>query len=135
MEGTSQGPQINRPKPKLTLNYLAKLNRHGDVTRVLRSLIANGELADYDDELANRVHDAIEIVEGVVKLNEPQPEDDGGDCERERPGYSAKELRKALGFVRDLAEEELPHANVGTGAEVALRHIARRARESLHDND
>jgi hypothetical protein len=31
-------------------------------------LVANGELADYDDELANRVHDAIEIVEGVCLL-------------------------------------------------------------------
>ena len=37
----------------------------------------------------------------------------------------------ALKFIQDLAEEELPHAKVGTGAEVALRHIARRARETL----
>jgi hypothetical protein len=39
--------------------------------------------------------------------------------------------RQALKFIQDLAEEELPHARVGTGAEVALRHIARRARETL----
>jgi hypothetical protein len=40
-------------------------------------------------------------------------------------------LRKALQFVADLADEELPHAKVGTGAEVALRHISRRANETL----
>ena len=133
MEGVSQGPKVEQSKPRLTLDYLAGLNRHGEVVKVLRMLIANGELADYDDELANRVHDAIEIVEGVSKLNEPQPEDDPGD-ERERPGYNSSTLRAALYFVRDLAEEELPHARVGTGAKVALRHIARRAREELHDD-
>lgn len=43
----------------------------------------------------------------------------------------AKKAEAALKFVQDVAEEELPHARVGTGAEVALRHIARRARETL----
>jgi hypothetical protein len=64
----AQGPAIERPKKPLTLANLAKLNERGQVTRVLRMLVANGELSDYDDELANRVHDAIEIVEGVSKL-------------------------------------------------------------------
>jgi hypothetical protein len=40
-------------------------------------------------------------------------------------------LVKALKFCHDLADEELEYARVGTGAEVALRHIARRAKESL----
>ena len=47
------------------------------------------------------------------------------------PHSERDQLRAALGFIRDLAEEELVHAKVGTGAEVALRHIARRARETL----
>lgn len=49
-------------------------------------------------------------------------------------GKAAARIQKAeaaLKFIQDLAEEELPHAKVGTGAEVALRHIARRAREIL----
>lgn len=41
------------------------------------------------------------------------------------------EIEEALRFIRDIAEEELQHAQVGTGAEVALRHIARRAGEVL----
>lgn len=40
-------------------------------------------------------------------------------------------LRGALEFIQSLAEEELPFAQVGTGHEVALRHIERRAREAL----
>ena len=64
----AQGPRIEYPKKPLTLANLARLNKHGEVVRVLQMLLANGELADYDDELANRVHDAIEIVEGVSKL-------------------------------------------------------------------
>jgi len=70
---TSQGPKILYPKKPLTIENLAALNRHGEVTKTLRLLIANGELADYDDELANRVRDAIEIVDGVCKLaNKPE---------------------------------------------------------------
>jgi hypothetical protein len=68
MEGVAQGPKVEREKPPLTLARLASLNRYGEVTKVLKMLVANGELADYDDELANRVHDAIEICEGVRKL-------------------------------------------------------------------
>ena len=70
MSDVGQGPTVpTKPKPRPTLESLARLNRHGEVTKVLRMLIANGELADYDDELANRVHDAIEIVEGVCLLD------------------------------------------------------------------
>lgn len=42
-----------------------------------------------------------------------------------------QEVHNVLTFMQDLAEEELQFAKVGTGAEVALRHIARKARESL----
>ena len=42
-------------------------------------------------------------------------------------------LKKALEFVADIAQEELPHAKVGTGAEVALRHIHRKATQALND--
>jgi|FreactTroBogLake_1042271.scaffolds.fasta_scaffold134532_1 hypothetical protein len=82
MEGASQGPAIERPKPPLTLERLARLNRHGEVVKVLRMLLANGELADYDDELANRVYDAIEIVEGVCQLDRDGP---GLPDEQEQP--------------------------------------------------
>lgn len=37
----------------------------------------------------------------------------------------------ALKFCHDMAEEELPHAKVGSGAEVVLRHIVRRVHETL----
>lgn len=37
----------------------------------------------------------------------------------------------ALKFCRDLAEEELVHTRVGSGVEIALRHISRRATEAL----
>jgi len=66
--GVQAGPPVNYPKKPLTLTNLAEMNRYGGVTKALRLLIANGELADYDDELANRVKDAIDIVEGVCEL-------------------------------------------------------------------
>lgn len=40
-------------------------------------------------------------------------------------------LREALAFCGSLALEELAFAKVGTGAEVALRHIERKSRETL----
>ena len=66
--GAMAGPSVHYPKKPVTITNLAELNRYGSVTRTLRMLIANGELADYDDELANRVKDAIDIVEGVCEL-------------------------------------------------------------------
>lgn len=47
---------------------------------------------------------------------------------------SAEELRRALVFCRDIAAEELAHSMVGTGAEVALRHIVRKADEALKED-
>jgi hypothetical protein len=83
MDGVAQGPAPTpRPKSRPTLYSLARLNRHGEVVRVLRMLLANGEIADYDDELANRIHDAIEIVEGVCLLDR---EGEGVPDEKEQP--------------------------------------------------
>ena len=42
-------------------------------------------------------------------------------------------LQKALRFCADLANEEHANSRVGTGAEVALRHISRKAREHLSE--
>lgn len=44
---------------------------------------------------------------------------------------SVDQLIEALKFCRDIAAEELPHARVGTGAEVVLRHVRRKAEEAL----
>ncbi len=69
MEGqATQGPAIERPKLPLNIKGLAQFEYYGQVTKTLRLLLANGELADYDSELANRVKDAIDIVEGVCEL-------------------------------------------------------------------
>jgi hypothetical protein len=38
---------------------------------------------------------------------------------------------KALQFILNLAREEYPRTTVGTGVEVVLRHIIRRAEEAL----
>jgi len=43
----------------------------------------------------------------------------------------APEMIEALRFIADLTGEELEHAKVGTGAEVALRHANRRALEII----
>lgn len=40
-------------------------------------------------------------------------------------------LRSTIKWMGDLAGEELPHAKVGTGAEIVLRHIVRRVGEAL----
>lgn len=42
-----------------------------------------------------------------------------------------KKLKEALKFVQELASEEYQYAKAGTGSEVALRHIMRRADEAL----
>lgn len=38
--------------------------------------------------------------------------------------------REVIDFCGDIASEELPFAKVGTGAEVALRHIVRKVNEA-----
>lgn len=49
------------------------------------------------------------------------------------PPTIERKLRDALRFIVDLSHEELEYAQVGTGGEVALRHIHRRATEALKD--
>ena len=49
-----------------------------------------------------------------------------------KAGIELVRMRKALEFIADITEEELQYAQVGTGAEVALRHSSRRAREALN---
>lgn len=51
--------------------------------------------------------------------------------EARRKAASVDQLIEALKFCRDIAAEELPHARVGTGAEVVLRHVRRKAEEAL----
>ena len=69
-DGVQRGPAVEYAQKPLTLESLAKLNEHDRVVRALEHLLANGELDDYDDELANRVRDAIRIVRGVTVLGE-----------------------------------------------------------------
>jgi hypothetical protein len=42
-----------------------------------------------------------------------------------------KKLRDALRFIAELAQEAYGDVKQGTGEEIALRHIMRRAREAL----
>lgn len=67
-EGVSQGPPVEFPKPEITLAYLASLNKYDEVGKVLEWLTRNGELRDYDDEIANRIEDAKTIIRGVMQL-------------------------------------------------------------------
>lgn len=68
MSETAAYTPPSMPPSPLTLESLAKLNEYDETARTLERLIANGELADYDDEIANRVKDAIKIVRGVTIL-------------------------------------------------------------------
>lgn len=54
--------------PPSHLRLLAQLNEYDKIGRALATLVANGELSDYDDELANRVRDAIRVVRGVNRI-------------------------------------------------------------------
>lgn len=51
------------------LERLAELNRYDSVGRVLDCLLQNGELADYDSEIANRIADAAKIVRAVTVMH------------------------------------------------------------------
>jgi hypothetical protein len=42
-------------------------------------------------------------------------------------------LLRALQFCLDMADEEYPHQLTNPGAEIVLRHIARKCREALAD--
>ena len=64
-------------------------------------------------------------------LTEPSREIDEEIALMLVPRAQHEALMAALQFVHDIAAEELPHVRVGTGAEVALRHIKRRTGEAL----
>lgn len=69
------GPSVSFPDPmdgdtETVIRNLAKLNSYDRCGKFLERLIADGELADYDDELANTVRIAIRICRGVVTLAE-----------------------------------------------------------------
>jgi hypothetical protein len=40
-------------------------------------------------------------------------------------------MAEALDFIASLASEEYEYCQIGTGAEVALRHIIRKARAAI----
>ena len=93
MEGTQQPPTVETDERKCTchpddnpplpctrnfalnecraaeLAKLAELNRYDAIGRTLDRFLANGELADYDDEIANRVTEAAQIVRAVARMH------------------------------------------------------------------
>lgn len=56
-----------------TTRLIALYENHRDVLRVLDMITANGNLRDYDDELANRVEDAKDIVRHWANMVRPRP--------------------------------------------------------------
>ncbi len=68
-DGCEQGPMQDdvaiataERSPEEQLREAISRNRYDSINRVLRMFLANGELADYDSELANRVRDAIDVI-------------------------------------------------------------------------
>jgi hypothetical protein len=78
-------------------------------------------------------HYGIENVEAVYQANAELIVTAVNSFESNQKQLAA--LREALKFCRDLAGEELAYARVGTGAEVALRHIERKANEALSEEE
>jgi hypothetical protein len=81
-----------------------------------------------------RLRSGLDDVVQPAKLRYAQPwEADSGRRLREAvmTPDQYESLITALKFCRDLADEELPHVPVGTGAEVVLRHIRRKCDETL----
>jgi hypothetical protein len=78
----------------------------------------------------------ISVLCNAVRLGrEYESEWDGAIKTHNALEARVTQLEKALQFCRDLASEELPFATVGTGGEVALRHIERRARITLETKE
>lgn len=67
-----QGPRIERTDLPLTLERLADLNKYDRVGRAIDALLANGELSDCDDELANSLRIAKTICQGVLALTKSE---------------------------------------------------------------
>jgi hypothetical protein len=60
-------------RKRRALRTVALYENSRDVLRVLDALTANGNLRDYDDEMANRVEDAKDIVRAFVAMFEAMP--------------------------------------------------------------
>lgn len=75
----AQAPRDETPPKPITLESLAELNRYDIIGRMIDRILADGELADYDSEIANRLSDArkiareICIMAGVPLAYEPKP--------------------------------------------------------------
>lgn len=55
-------------RKKRANRIIALFENSRDVLRVLDMLTENGNLRDYDDEMANRVEDAKDIVRAFVRM-------------------------------------------------------------------
>ena len=103
-----QGPAIERKPEPVTIINLAKRNSYRRVERVCDRFLANGELADYDDELANSVKIAGEIAAGVVSLSDQAKRarqyaeqleahmDEGGK-------FAQNNVRDLIQFIKEIA--------------------------------
>jgi len=60
-------------RKRCALRTVALYENSRDVLRVLDALTENGNLRDYDDEMANRVEDAKEIVRAFIAMFEARP--------------------------------------------------------------
>ena len=75
MPETSEGPATN-PRQLSTVEKLERYSSQS-VEQMLRHLVANGEIADYDDEIANRLKDAADLcaaVREILPLTFPKPQ-------------------------------------------------------------
>lgn len=97
-EGVLQGPVVV-PRPRSLLDRLREGSGPG-VPETLKQLLANGELADYDDELANRVNDAIDLVSAVRELLTDRSKEEDKDAGRgDGPDVVTLELDRISGNV------------------------------------
>lgn len=61
-----------KDRRRFALKACALYENSYDVIKALNILTANGNLRDYDDELANRVEDAKDIVRCFIRIFEAQ---------------------------------------------------------------
>ena len=59
-----------RDRQRRANRIIALFENSRDVLRVLDMLTENGNLRDYDDEMANRVEDAKDIVRAFIRMFE-----------------------------------------------------------------
>lgn len=128
------------------LDTIEKMSRvAGIVGGVIGVAAARAELHTLRESLTNtlamigkglriegKIQNGVEVyVDGVLvsSMLSPEAHTMADACAALRA--RAETLMAALAFVHDLAEEELSYAKVGTGGEVALRHIVQHARAAL----